>query len=145
MRCTGEVKSLKMKKGLVIAFLAALIIPAVYVYAARLDEPWDAPEGSVFGRDVALQYILESYPELSELVNPSTIRTPWHEENLNPYKVPGSTTVQFTKGDWTVKVSNAVVLEPVYTVEVEFTGDIAFCWIGTVDQAGNVGVIEFSQ
>ena len=141
----GEVKSLKMKKGLVIAFIAALIIPAVYVYAARLGEPSDAPEGSVFGRDVALQYILESYPELSELVNPSTIRTPWHEENLTPNGWVGSNTVQFTKGGWTVKVSNAVVLEPVYTVEVEYTGSDAFCWRGTVDQAGNVSVIEFSQ
>ena len=67
---------MKIKNGLVIAFMAALIIPAVFVYAARLGEPWDAPEGSVISRDAALQYILESYPELGTLVNPSTIRTP---------------------------------------------------------------------
>ena len=136
---------MKMKNGLVIAFIAVLIIPAVFVYAARLGETWDAPEGSVISRDVALQYILDSYPELSELANPSTIRTPWHEENLTPNGWAGSTTVQFTKGGWTVKVSNAVVLEPVYTVEVEYTGSNAFCWKGTVDQAGNVSVIEFLQ
>ena len=136
---------MKMKNGLVIAFMAALIIPSVFVYASRLGESSDTPEGSVFGRDVALQYILESYPELSELGNPSTIRTPWHEENLTPNGWAGSTTVQFTKGDWMVKVSNAVVREPVYTVEVEYTGSNAFCWKGTVDQAGNVSVIEFSQ
>ena len=116
MRCTGEVKSLKRKKSLVIAFLVVLIIPAVYVYASRLGEPSQAPEGSVFGRDVAIQYILDNYPELSELRNPSKIRTPWNEENLTPNGWVGSNTVQFTKGDWTVKVSNAVVLEPVYTV-----------------------------
>jgi hypothetical protein len=143
MNCTGEVKSLKMKKGLVIAFLAALIIPAVYVYASRLGEPSQAPEGSVFGRDIALQYILDKYPELSELRNPSTIRTPWNEENLTPNGWVGSNTVQFTKGDWTVKVSNAVVLEPVYSVEIEYTGSNAFCWKGTVDHAGNVSVIEY--
>ena len=57
----------------------------------------------------------------------------------------GSATVQFTKGGWTVKVSNAVVLEPVYTVEVEYAGSNAFCWKGTVNQAGNVLVNEFSQ
>ena len=136
---------MKMKNGLVIAFMAVLIIPAVYVYAARLGEPWYAPEGSVFSRDVALEYILESYPELSELVNPLKIRTPWHEENLTPKGWVGSTTVQFTKGDWTVKVSNAVVLEPVYTVEVEYTGNNAFCWKGMVDQAGNVSFINFPQ
>jgi hypothetical protein len=134
-----------MKKGLVMAFIAALIIPSVFVYASRLGEPSEAPKGPVFGRDTALQYILENYPELNEIRNPSTIRTPWNEENLTPQGWIGSNTVQFTKGDWTVKVSNAVVLEPVYTVEVEYTGDNAFCWTGTVDQAGNVGVIEFSQ
>ena len=134
-----------MKKGLVMAFIAALIIPSVFVYASRIGEPSETPEGSVFGRDTALQYILENYPELNELRNPSMIRTPWNEENLAPNGWVGSNTVQFTKGDWTVKVSNAVVLEPVYTVEVEYTGDIAFRWTGTVDQAGNVGVIEFSQ
>jgi len=136
---------LKMKKSLVIAFMAVLIIPAVFVFAKRLDGQSKAPEGSVFGRDVALQYILENYTELSDLVNPSTIRTPWHVENLTPKNWVGSNTVQFKKGDWTVKVSNAVVLEPVYTVEVEYTGSNAFFWKGTVDQAGNVSVIEFSQ
>ncbi len=136
---------MKMKNGLVIAFIAVLIIPAVFVYAARLGEPWDAPEGSVISRDVALQYILDSYPELGALGNPSTIRTPWHEENLTPNGWVGSTTIKFTKGDWTVKVSNAVVLEPVYTVEVEYAGSTAFCWKGTVDQAGTVSVNEFSQ
>ena len=136
---------MKMKNGLVIAFMAALIIPSVFVYASRLGESSEVPEGSVFGRDVALQYILESYPELSELVNPSTIRTPWNEKNLTPNGWVGSNIIRFTKGDWTVKVSNSVVLEPVYTVEVEYTGSNAFCWRGTVDQAGNVSVIEFSQ
>jgi hypothetical protein len=140
-----EVKSLKKKNSLVIAFIAALIIPVVFVYASRLGDSSQVPEGSVFGRDVALQYILESYPELSELVNPSTIRTPWHEENLTPKMWAGSNKIQFIKGDWTVKVSNAVVLEPIYTVEVEYEGSNAFCWKGTVDQAGNVSVIEFSQ
>jgi len=134
-----------MKKGLVMAFIAALIIPSVFVYASRLGEPSEAPEGSVYGRNVSLQNILENYPELSELRNPSTIRTPWNKENLTPSGWVGSNTVQFVKGDWTVKVSSAVVLEPVYTVEVEYVGDIAFCWIGTVDQAWNVDVIEFSH
>lgn len=136
---------MKMKKGLVIAFIAVLIIPAVFVYAAKIDEQLKAREGVVFGRDIAIEYILENYPELNEIINPSTIRTPWRFENLNPKNWVGSNNVQFTKGDWTVMVSNAVVLEPVYTVEVEYVGSDAFCWKGTVDQAGNVSVIEFSQ
>jgi len=135
---------LKMKKSLVIAFIVVLIIPAVFVYA-KLGEQLKAREGVVFGRDVAIGYILENYPELNEVVDPSTIRTPWRFENLNPKNWVGSNNVQFTRGDWTVKVSNAVVLEPVYTIEVEYTGGDAFCWKGTVDQAGNVSVIEFSH
>ena len=136
---------MKMKNGLVIAFMAALIIPSVFVYASRLGESSEVSEGSVISRDVALQYILESYPELSELGNPSTIRMPWQDENLTPNEWVGSNTVRFTKGGWTAKVSNAVVLDPVYTVEVEYTESNAFCWKGTVDQAGNVSVLEFSQ
>jgi hypothetical protein len=41
-------------------------------------------------------------------------------------------------------VSSAVVRVPVYSVEIEFAGENAFCWKGTVDQDGNVVVIEFS-
>jgi hypothetical protein len=139
-----EVKSLKTKKSLVIAFIVALVIPSVIVFASRLGDSLQAPKNSVFGREVAIEYILENY-ELSELVNPSTIRTPWHVENLTPKNWVGSNTIQFTKGDWTVVVSNAVVLEPVYTVKVEYTGSNSFCWEGTVDQDGNVSVTEFSQ
>jgi len=94
---------------------------------------------------VALLYVLEGYPELSKLVNPSTIRTLWHEENLTPNGWVGSSTVQYVKGDWTIKVSNAVILKPVYAVEIEYEGSDAFYWKGTVDQDGNVSVNEFSQ
>jgi len=136
---------MKLKTSMVVGLMAALLIPAVVILATRTPEATDIPEGPVFGRETALQYILANYPELGELVNPSRIRTPWHEEDLTPEGWVGTTTVQFTKGEWTVKVSSSVVLEPVYTVEVEFTGSNGFCWRGTVDQAENVLVNEFSQ
>jgi len=136
---------MRMKMGLVIAFIAALVIPAAFLYATRNNEATDVSEGSVFGRDATIKYILENYPELSGLGDPSKIRMPWQVDNLTPEGWAGSYTVQFTKGGWSIRVSNAVVLMPVYSVEVEFTGDGAFCWKGTVDQAGNVSVIEFSQ
>ena len=139
-----EVNSLKMKKSLVIAFVAVLIIPAVFVYASKLGQS-KVVKDAVFARDVAIQYILENYPELSDLVNPSTTWVPWNVKNLTPKNWVGSNIVQFTKGDWVVKVSNAVVLEPIYTVEIEYVGVNAFSWKGTVDQAGSVSVNDFSQ
>jgi hypothetical protein len=133
-----------MKKSLVIAFVAVLIIPAVFVYASRFGQS-KVVKDSVYARDVALEYLLENYPELSDLVNPSTTWFPWNVKNLTPKNWVGSNTIQFTKGDWTITVSNAVVLEPVYTVEVEYIGSNTFSWKGTIDQAGDISVIEFSQ
>ena len=94
---------------------------------------------------MALRYLLESHAELAGLGNPSMIRTPWHEESLTPEGGVGANTVQYTKGEWTVTVSNSVVLEPVYSVEIEFTGSPSFAWKGTVDQDGNVSTIESSM
>ena len=136
---------MKLKLSMVVGLMAALLIPAVIILATQNPEATDISEGPVFGRETALQYILTNYPELSGLGNPSKMRTPWHEEDLTPEGWVGTTTVQYTKGEWTVKVSSSVVLEPVYTVEVEFTGSNGFCWRGTVDQARNVLVNEFSQ
>lgn len=104
----------------------------------------DVPEGSVFGRQIALQYILANHPELSVLGNPSKIRTPWLEGVLTIERFIDLNTVQYTKGEWTVMVSNAVVRDSVYSMEVEFMGDNAFHWKGTVDQDGNVVEIEFT-
>jgi len=52
--------------------------------------------------------------------------------------------VQFTGGGWTVTTRNAVVLRPIYSVEIEYTGEIGFSWSGTVDQNGNVIESSFS-
>jgi len=137
---------------MIASLMVALLISAFVIVSAQntraTDVPdtgaTDVPEGPVFGRETALQYILANYPELSGLENPSKIRTPWLEGILTPEGLIGSNTVQYTKGEWTVKVSNAVVRDIVYSVEVEFTGDKAFNWKGTVDQDGNVVEIEFA-
>jgi hypothetical protein len=134
----GEVKSLRNRMGVVIGMMTVIVISAVIVVAAGNLVQDEAPEGPVFGRDVALRYLFESKPELSGLVNPSTIRTPWHEEILTPEGCVGEITVQYMKGKWTVTVSTPVVLKPVYYVEVEFTGNPTFTWEGTIDQDGNV-------
>lgn len=135
---------MKTKIIMVVGLIAALLIPAVIILATQNPESTDVPEGSAFGRDAAIQYILANYPELNGLGDPSKIRMPWHEESLTPEGWVGSNMVQYTKGEWTVKVSNAVVREPIYTVEVEYTGEISFQWKGTVDQDGNVAKMEFA-
>ena len=133
---------MRNRMGMVIAMMTAIVISAVIFVAAGNIVQEETPEGQAFGRDMALRYLLESQTEFSGLVNPSNIRTPWHEENLTPEGWVGATTVQYTKGEWTVTVSNSVVLEPVYSVEIEFTGSPNFAWKGTVDQDGNVSTIE---
>ena len=135
---------MKTKMRMVIGMMAALLIPAVIIVAARNGGAPGVPEGPVFGRETALHYVLTSHPELGEHVNPSRIRTPWHVENLTPEGWVGSNTVRYTKGDWTVEVSNMVVREPVYSVEIGHTGDVGFQWKGTVDQNGNVVETAFT-
>ena len=135
-------KSVRNKMGMVIGMMTAIVISAVIVVAAGNIAQEEAPEGPAFGRDMALKYLLESKSELAGLGNPSKIRTPWNEETLTPEGWVGANTVQYTKGKWTVTVSNPVVLEPVYSVEIEFTGSPNFTWKGTVDQDGNVSTIE---
>jgi len=128
--------------GMVIAMMTVIMISAVIIVAAGNMVQDEAPEGSVYARDMALRHLLENEPELSGVINPSSIRTPWGFENLTPEGWVGVNTVQFTKGGWTVTVSNPVVLEPVYRVSIEFTGSPAFTWEGTVDLDGNVATIE---
>ena len=132
-----------MKMSMVAGLVAVLLIPALIVVAIDNSRETTDHEGPEFGRDKAIQFILDNYEELRDLVNPSKIRTPWKEENLTPKGLVGYNTIQYTKGDWTVKVSNAVVLNPIYSVEIDFDGDNTFHWKGTVDQDGTVAVIEF--
>jgi hypothetical protein len=131
------VNSLKNKLGIVVVFMAISVITAVIVVAARTNDVGEVSE-SVFARDTALRFIFYNCPELLGVINPSTIRTPWDVENIDPEEWVGSTTVRFTKFDWTVTVSYPVVLEPIYTVSIESNGRFVFTWLGVVDQDGNV-------
>ena len=131
---------MNMKLGIVLALAFAGVFPAASIYAWQSREANPMPEGSEFGRDAAIDYILLYHGELRGLGTPSI----WQERNLTPEGLVGSNVVEFTSDGWTVKVSNAVVLEPVYTVEIEFVGDVDFQWRGTVDQDGNVVELEFT-
>ena len=67
---------MKMKMSMVVSLMVALLIPAVIIVAAQNPGAPDIPEGSEYGRDAALVYVLENYPELGDLGDPSKIRTP---------------------------------------------------------------------
>lgn len=132
--------------------LAQVITPHVmrltvsdgWVLSAVIDGVWDEvnqrekvvsellpPE---MARDVAVAYVIEHY-ELSGLTVPSD----WDE--IHEGGVPeliGYTKLMYTAGDWTVYVGHAVVARPVYEVEIEFSGEPAFKWNGTVDQSSTV-------
>lgn len=121
-----------------------IIVEEGKVIKAVIDDKWDElnqhevaeselllPE---FAKDLAIEYILESYPELGTIPTPEF----WEIEILAPLGLVGSSIQQFTGGGWTVNVSYPVVLRPVYTISILYSGDVSLKWEGTVDQDGNV-------
>lgn len=97
------------------------------------------PEPPEFARDTAITYILQAHEELGALQVPAS----WEMENLTPGLL-GASNLQYTADGWTVTVSYPVVLEPTYTVDVEYTGEVCFQWTGTVSQAWVVAETNFT-
>ncbi len=97
------------------------------------------PEPPEFARDTALGYILQTHQEVGALPVPSS----WETQNLTPGLL-GASNLQYTGDGWNVTVSYPVVLEPTYTVEVEYTGEICFQWAGTVSQNWTVTETNFT-
>jgi len=92
-------------------------------------------------KDIAVSYVIEHYEELSDVVAPAE----WaeiHEGGL-PALI-GYTKRMYAAGDWNVHVGYAVVARPVYRVEIEYGGEPAFNWNGTVDQSSTVTELSTS-
>jgi hypothetical protein len=83
-------------------------------------------------RDAAIQYIAENYPGLADMAVPSE----WTFTDLTPEGMLGASTYRYAGLGWNVTVRFMVVLEPVYTVTVEHSGDEGFTWEGTVESSG---------
>ena len=128
------------KMSWVIGLMTALVIMSVYSVAVLSGEAPVVIETQEDAIDTALDYILNSHEGLSGLRVPST----WVNEGLVYEDIVGYSVVQYISSEWTAEVGNAVVLEPVYNVEIEFTGEVDFVWKGTVDQSGNVVETEFA-
>jgi len=99
----------------------------------------NVPEPPEFARDTTITYILQTHEEVGTISVPST----WETNNLTPGLL-GASNLQYTSDGWTVTVRYSVVLEPTYTIEVEYTGETGFQWVGIVSQDWNVIETNFA-
>ncbi len=97
------------------------------------------PEPPESARDTAIAYILQAHEE----VGAPQVPTSWEMENLTPGLL-GASNLQYTADGWTVTVSYPVVLEPTYTVDVDYSGEVCFQWTGTVSQTWDVAETNFT-
>lgn len=136
--------------------LAEIKVVSDNVIQAVIDDEWDelkqdevvsidgepnlkisTPEG---GRDTALEYVFAAHEELTGIEVP----TDWGLVDLTPEGLVGYSKVQFIAHEWTVTISWMVVRLPIYNVEIGYSGDGGFNWIGEVDQLVAVDEIEFN-
>ena len=119
------------------------------VVRAIVDDKWDELEhrehvqGELLppesARDAAIEYMLRTHEGLGGLRAPSS----WESRDLTPGLV-GASNLQYIGDGWIVNVSYPVVLRPIYTVEIEYTGEVSIHWKGTVDQEGAVDELEYT-
>lgn len=123
------------------------------IVGAVIDGVWDEvaqeilgePDGSFVTPESALEtvirYLALNHNELKEI----SVSSSWETTDLTPEGILGFSKMQFTGAGWTVNASWAVVLNPVYTFDVEYAGAVSFTWSGTVDQSGIVEELEFEM
>ena len=129
---------MNIKLSMVLALVIAGIFPAASLYVWQKSS--NIPEGPEFARKAAIDFIIMNHKELQNLQIPSS----WEIRDLNPERIPGISKLQYNSDGWTINVTNPVVLDPTYTVEIEYTGEISFHWKGTVDQNGKVAEMHFA-
>lgn len=129
------------KKLTIVVLVLAIAFPAVSIYALQNRDSDLGPSGPEYGRNEVITYILQHYQEFKELETP----TSWKKTDVTPKGWVGSNEIHYEGGGWFVRVSNAVVLKPVYKVSLEYNGDVIFHWEGTVDQDGNIVEVEFAR
>lgn len=80
--------------------------------------------------DLAIEYVIENHGQLSGLDVPES----WEYEDVTPPSIVGSQTDKYTSDGWIVTSQHPVVQHPVYTIHIEYNGEISFIWEGTVGQ-----------
>lgn len=132
-------------KKITVAFVVIVVASLLTATALGLQnrtppEPQEsAPEPTEFARNTAIDYILQTHEELGALPVPSS----WETQNLTP-GLFGASNLQYTADGWNITVSYPVVLEPTYTVDVDYTGEVSFQWTGTVSQNWTVAETNFT-
>ena len=131
----------KLTVALVVIVVAALSTATAFgLQNGTTPEPQESvPEPPEFARDTAIDYILQTHQEIGAIQVPSS----WETQNLTPGLL-GASNLQYTNGGWTVTVSYPVVLEPTYTVDVDYSGEVCFQWTGTVSQTWAVAETNFT-
>jgi len=81
-------------------------------------------------KDLAVQYILENYPDL--LVELPEV---WSFEILTSEGIVGASVQQFVGNGWVVNVSFPVIAKPDYKVSIRYDGIDDFEWEGSVKQS----------
>ena len=89
-----------------------------------------------------MQYMLDNYPpDVGVPLVPHPDH--WDAEYLTPDGFVGASTWQFTQGGWTATVQYAIVLEPVYTVTIDYVTSSVPQFTATV-QNGEVTGFDFA-
>jgi hypothetical protein len=107
------------------------------VISAVIDEKWDEisqtqiiPEEYLQAenaRDLAIQYIIENHPELKMEIPECWISSVTTEPNM-----VGSSTIRYQSDNWDILLNYPVVQYPNYEISIQYSGDTAFTWSGTV-------------
>jgi hypothetical protein len=125
------------KLTIVLAFIAVATLSTVVVLGVNngtsSENQGTVPEPPEFARDTVITYIMQAHEELGVAQVPAS----WEMENLTP-RLLGASNLQYTADNWTATVSYPVVLEPTFTVVVEYMGEVRLHWTGAVSQAGIV-------
>jgi hypothetical protein len=114
-------KGEKMKK-ITVAFVVMVVAALLTATALGLqngttpESQETAQEPSEFARDTSIDYILQAHEELGALHVPFS----WKMQNLTPGLL-GASNLQYTGDGGTVTVSYLAVLEPTYTIAVDYT------------------------
>lgn len=117
----------------VICFFIAFIVGYAFIYQGVGEE--NAPLEET--RIAVMTYIKENHPTTVRLLENIT----WSGNDVTPSGLVGKTIYQYLGGGWNVTISWAVVKDPNYEANAEYSSsnnDLIIIWEGTVDKAGVV-------
>ncbi len=141
------ITSHEIRVKIVEGWVVSAVIDGMWDELNQREEGRDEPLSPDQTKDLAVQYVIESYPELG-------VELPgyWAFEVITSQGLIGSTLLRFTGEGWEVNVSFPVVLKPVYRVTINYSGPVAFDWEGSVDSSGvveedhmRIGAVILSQ